>query len=85
MQKAISKLLKGRTSITIAHRLSTIVDCDRILLMDTGSIIEDGSHKELMEKKGAYYSLYMSQFKELSLGEQLDAYDSQIAGKEVKL
>lgn len=85
VQKAIAKLLKGRTSITIAHRLSTIVDCDRILLMDKGSIIEDGSHKELMEKKGAYYSLYMSQFKELSLGEQLDAYDSQIAGKEVKL
>lgn len=85
VQKAITPLLKGRTSITIAHRLSTIVNSDRILVMENGSIIEDGNHKELMEKKGAYFNLYMNQFKEMSMGEQLDTYKSQIEEKNVKI
>jgi ATP-binding cassette subfamily B protein len=85
VQKAIQPLLKGRTSITIAHRLSTIVNSDRILVMDHGTIIEDGNHKSLMEKKGAYYQLYMNQFKDLSIQEQVDTYTSQIKDKGVKI
>jgi ATP-binding cassette, subfamily B, bacterial len=85
VQKAIQPLLKGRTSITIAHRLSTIVNSDRILVMDHGTIIEDGNHKSLMEKKGAYYQLYMNQFKDLSIQEQVDTYTDQIKAKGVKL
>lgn len=74
VQLAMTKLLKNRTSIVIAHRLSTIVGCDRILFMENGKIIEDGSHHELMMKKGRYYELYLSQFKELELGEQINQY-----------
>ena len=85
VQKAIGKPLQGRTSITIAHRLSTIVDSDRILVMDKGRIVEDGDHKSLMEKKGAYYSLYMNQFKELSIYDQEKTYQEQIEDKGVIL
>ncbi len=85
IQSSLLRLLKGRTSIIIAHRLSTIVDCDKIILLDHGQIKESGSHKELMEKKGAYYSLYMDQFKDLSLDEQVDVYQSQIEGHDIKL
>ena len=85
VQSALLKLLKGRTSIIIAHRLSTIVDCDAILLLDKGKILEQGSHKELMEKKGAYYSLYMDQFKDLSLDEQIDAYQEHIEAHGIKI
>ena len=63
IQKAFDILLKGRTSIVIAHRLSTIVNADMILVIDHGEIVERGKHKELMEKQGFYYNLYMSQFK----------------------
>lgn len=85
VQSALLRLLKGRTSIIIAHRLSTIVDCDRIILLDKGNILESGTHKELMEKKGAYYSLYMDQFKDLSLDEQIDAYQEQIEGHGIRI
>ncbi len=85
VQSALLRLLKGRTSILIAHRLSTIVDCDTIVVLDKGEIKEQGSHKELMEKKGAYYSLYMDQFKELSLDGQIDTYESQIQAKGIKI
>ncbi|HEX8991069.1 MAG TPA: hypothetical protein VF784_05275, partial [Anaerolineales bacterium] len=54
---------KGRTSIVIAHRLSTIVNADMILVLDDGRIIERGRHSQLMEQRGFYYNLYMSQFK----------------------
>ncbi|OJT72827.1 hypothetical protein BM529_17040 [Clostridioides difficile] len=54
--------MKGRTSFVIAHRLSTIRDADLILVMKEGTIIEQGSHKELIEKKGFYEELYNSQF-----------------------
>lgn len=56
IQKAINKILVGRTSIIIAHRLSTIVDCDRILVMKDGVVIEDGNHKSLMALNGYYIS-----------------------------
>lgn len=60
--KAMKKLMRGRTSFVIAHRLSTIRDADIILYMEHGDIIEQGSHKQLLQKKGAYAALYYSQF-----------------------
>lgn len=62
VQKAMDALTKGRTSFIIAHRLSTIKNADLILVMKDGSIIEQGSHNELMEKNGFYTELYNSQF-----------------------
>lgn len=62
VQEGIEALLAGRTSFVIAHRLSTIQNADRIFVIDNGGILEQGSPKELMEKKGAYYRLYTAQF-----------------------
>ncbi len=62
VQKGIEALLSGRTSFVIAHRLSTIQNADRIFVIDQGGILEQGSPAELMQKKGAYYNLYMAQF-----------------------
>lgn len=62
VQAGIESLLKGRTSFVVAHRLSTIQKADRIFYIDNGRIIEEGSPSELMEKRGYYYNLYMSQF-----------------------
>ncbi|HAK05454.1 MAG TPA: ABC transporter ATP-binding protein [Firmicutes bacterium] len=80
IQKAIKDVLKGRTSIIIAHRLSTIVDSDRILVMSNGKIIEDGTHRELITAQGTYHHLYMNQFAELKVEEQIETYETQIAG-----
>lgn len=68
VQKGINKLLKGRTSFVIAHRLSTIRDCNKIMVIDDGKIIEAGTHDELMAKKGFYYGLYMAQYRFLNEG-----------------
>ena len=54
------ELMKEKTAFIIAHRLSTIRECDLILVMDKGSIVEQGTHNELIEKKGFYYKLYNS-------------------------
>lgn len=62
ISRAMKKLMKGRTSFVIAHRLSTIRDADIILFMENGNIIEQGNHKELLKKNGAYSALYYSQF-----------------------
>ncbi len=62
VQRAMAKLRLGRTSFVIAHRLSTIRDADTILVMDKGSLIEQGNHDELMAAKGFYFDLYASQF-----------------------
>lgn len=62
IQDAFCKMMKGRTSFIVAHRLSTIRTADVILVMKAGKIIESGSHQELLEKKGFYYTLYNSQF-----------------------
>lgn len=62
IQKAFKKIMQGRTSFIVAHRLSTILDADLILVMNDGSVIEQGTHAQLMEKKGFYYHLYNSQF-----------------------
>ena len=62
IQKAMDLLMEGRTSFVIAHRLSTIRNADIIIVMEEGKIVEQGRHEELLEKKGAYYTLYNSQF-----------------------
>lgn len=66
VQQGIETLLKGRTSFVIAHRLSTIKKADRIFVINHGKICEEGSHEQLMEKKGAYYELYQAQFKNIA-------------------
>tara|TARA_B100001063_G_scaffold244623_1_gene277847 strand:- start:3636 stop:5396 length:1761 start_codon:yes stop_codon:yes gene_type:complete len=62
IQQAIKKLMSNRTSIVIAHRLSTIKEADSILVLDKGVVVEIGDHKELMAKKGAYFTLFQKQF-----------------------
>lgn len=64
IQEALARLLKDRTSFVIAHRLSTIVNADRIVVIQDGRIIEQGSHQELLEKGGVYQKLYAMRFKE---------------------
>ena len=64
VQKAMAQLMKGRTAFVIAHRLSTIRNADEILVMDQGKIVEQGSHDELLARKGFYFDLYNSQFEE---------------------
>jgi ATP-binding cassette subfamily B protein len=64
IQQALETLLKGRTSISIAHRLSTIINSDRIVVLDKGQIIEQGSHQDLVEKEGFYNHLFRMQFKD---------------------
>lgn len=63
IQKAFEHLLEGRTSFVIAHRLSTIRNADLVLMLRDGEIIERGTHHQLLEQRGAYYELYMSQFR----------------------
>lgn len=63
LQKGLERLLKGRTSFIIAHRLSTIKNATRIMYIDGGRIVEQGTHDELMELKGAYYMLYTEQYR----------------------
>ncbi|HYN69188.1 MAG TPA: ABC transporter ATP-binding protein [Candidatus Eisenbacteria bacterium] len=64
IQRAMARLMKGRTAFVIAHRLSTIRDADTILVMDHGRIVEQGNHEELIARRGFYYDLYNSQFVE---------------------
>ncbi|WMM26299.1 ABC transporter ATP-binding protein [Tissierella sp. MB52-C2] len=66
LQTAMKNIMKGRTSFVIAHRLSTIRNADLILVMNNGAIVEQGTHDELIMKKGFYESLYMSQFQKLA-------------------
>ena len=62
IQDAMVALMKNRTSLIIAHRLSTIQDADLIIVMDKGTVVESGNHKELLAKRGRYYNLYQTQF-----------------------
>lgn len=66
LQQGLNNMLVGRTSFIIAHRLSTIKNCDKIMYIDKGGILECGTHKELLEKKGAYYKLYTSQLQDIA-------------------
>ena len=59
VSKSLERLAKGRTTLTIAHRLTTIQNADRILVLNENGIVEQGSHKELLDKKGVYHQLYM--------------------------
>ncbi|MFA5283039.1 MAG: ABC transporter ATP-binding protein [Bacilli bacterium] len=78
IQSVTNRILSGRTSIIIAHRLSTIVNSDRIVLIRNGLIVEDGTHKELMALNGQYHDMYMRQFKDLDLQEQISTYESEL-------
>ena len=62
VQKAMRNLMRGKTSFVIAHRLSTIQNADKILVVNHGDVIEQGTHETLMQQKGFYYQLYASQF-----------------------
>ena len=62
IQKAMDRLMRGRTCFIIAHRLSTIVDADLILVLRDGRIVEQGTHPALLAKKGFYYEIYKSQY-----------------------
>ena len=62
VQEGVARLVKGRTLIVIAHRLSTIQNCDAIMVMDQGRIIERGNHESLIKEKGVYYQLYTGAF-----------------------
>ena len=64
MQKALENLMKGRTTIIIAHRLSTIINADRIIVLDGGGIVQEGTHHELIAAEGRYKSLYELQFRD---------------------
>lgn len=66
LQQGLDAMLEGRTSFIIAHRLSTIKNCDKIMYIDDGGILECGNHDELMAKKGAYYHLYTSQMDDIA-------------------
>jgi len=63
IQKALLRLMQGRTSFVIAHRLSTIRDADNVVVINNGEIVEQGSHQQLLDLKGFYHHLYLSQFK----------------------
>jgi len=63
IQEALRRLLKGRTAIVIAHRLSTIHNADRVIVIDGGRIVEEGTHDELMAARKHYHELYMRQFR----------------------
>ena len=63
IQKALLRLMQGRTSFVIAHRLSTIRDADKVIVINDGEIVEQGTHQQLLDKRGFYHRLYVSQFK----------------------
>jgi ATP-binding cassette subfamily B protein len=62
IQRAFAKLMQGRTTFVVAHRLSTIKECDLILVMKDGQVVEKGDHNSLLAQKGFYHTLYHSQF-----------------------
>ena len=84
IQRALDNLVKGRTTIAIAHRLSTLRKADRLVVLDKGEIVEIGSHEQLMEAQGAYYTLYQAQLRHAAelveggaIGESLEESDQE--------
>ncbi len=73
IQKALARLLVGRTSLVIAHRLSTVRRADRILVLHKGELREQGTHQELLAARGIYYKLYLLQYREQELAERMAA------------
>jgi ATP-binding cassette subfamily B protein len=67
IQKALLRLMEGRTSFVIAHRLSTIRDADRVIVINDGEIVEQGTHQQLLDARGFYYDLYVNQFKGMAI------------------
>jgi ATP-binding cassette subfamily B multidrug efflux pump len=67
IQKALLRLMEGRTSLVIAHRLSTIRDADRVIVINDGEVVEQGTHQQLLDAKGFFHHLYISQFKGLAI------------------
>jgi ATP-binding cassette, subfamily B, multidrug efflux pump len=67
IQKALLRLMEGRTSFVIAHRLSTIRDADNVVVINDGEIVEQGTHQQLLDRQGFFYNLYMSQFKGVAI------------------
>jgi ATP-binding cassette subfamily B protein len=63
IQQSLLRLMQGRTSFVIAHRLSTIRDADKVVVIKDGEVVEQGTHQQLVDKKGFYHHLYVSQFK----------------------
>ena len=67
IQAALSELIKNRTTLSIAHRLSTLRDADELIVLEDGKIIEQGTHRELINKKGTYFKLFQIQTKALAM------------------
>jgi subfamily B ATP-binding cassette protein MsbA len=77
IQDALENVMQGRTTLVIAHRLSTIENADRILVMDAGRIIEQGSHAQLLQKGGVYANLHSLQFSETAVAMETDETTNQ--------
>ena len=82
IQRALDNLVRGRTTIAIAHRLSTLRKADRLVVMDKGVVVEEGTHDALIEAQGAYWRLYEAQQRqaetEAVLGGSLDAANTKV-------
>jgi len=84
IQKALDNLVRGRTTIAIAHRLSTLRDADRLVVLDRGSVVEVGSHEQLMACEGHYYRLYQAQARNVDVeetGEDLPRIEHKAKGQ----
>jgi len=70
IMKSLERLVEGRTSIFVAHRLSTIQSCDKIVVLCNGSVVEEGTHEELMARQGAYYDMWEAQARSDAIREE---------------
>ncbi|MBV8653336.1 MAG: ABC transporter ATP-binding protein, partial [Alphaproteobacteria bacterium] len=82
IQEALDKLMRGRTTLILAHRLSSVIGCDRILVLDSGAVVESGRHEDLMRKGGIYAGLMAEQARESQASEAVDASPGSPTGTE---